>query len=90
MKTILITGCSSGIGYATAVYLKKKGYRVFATCRKQKDVKILQRKGFESFLLDVSSSESISKAVTEVKKRTSKLYALFNNTGFAILEQISI
>ncbi len=83
-KTILITGCSSGIGYATAAYLRKKGYRVFATCRKQKDVKILQRKGFESFLLDVSSSESINKAIMEVKKRTKCLYALFNNAGFVI------
>jgi len=92
-RTILITGCSGGIGYATAVYLKKKGYRVFATCRKQKDVKILQRKGFESFLLDVSSSESINKAVMEVNKRTDYLYALFNNAGFVIpgaVEDLSI
>jgi NAD(P)-dependent dehydrogenase (short-subunit alcohol dehydrogenase family) len=83
-KTILITGCSSGIGYATAIYLKKKGYRVFATCRKQEDVKTLKRKGFESFLLDVTSSKSINKAVTEVKKRTQYLYALFNNAGIVI------
>jgi short-subunit dehydrogenase len=83
-KTILITGCSTGIGYATATYLKKKGYRVFATCRKQKDVKRLQKQGFESFLLDVSSTKSIKKAVAEVKKRTNSLYALFNNAGFVI------
>jgi len=84
MKTILITGCSSGIGYATARYLKGKGYRVFATCRKQKDVNRLQKQGFESFLLDVSSSESINKAVKEIKKRTESLYALFNNAGIVI------
>jgi short-subunit dehydrogenase len=44
----------------------------------------LQKKGFESFLLDVSSSKSINKAVTEVRKRTKYLYALFNNAGIVI------
>jgi NAD(P)-dependent dehydrogenase (short-subunit alcohol dehydrogenase family) len=83
-KTILITGCSSGIGYSTASYLRKKGYRVFATCRKAKDVSRLKKDGFESFLLDVSSSQSIKKAVSEVKKRANILYALFNNAGVVI------
>lgn len=83
-KTVLITGCSSGIGYATAFYLKAKGYRVFATCRKLKDVNALKRNGLESFLLDVSSSKSINNAVREVKKKANSLYALFNNAGFAI------
>ena len=84
MKTILITGCSSGIGYATASYLKEKGYRVFATCRKQKDVNRLKKEGFESFLLDVNSTDSINEAVKEVQKQTNSLYALFNNAGIVI------
>ncbi len=83
-KTILITGCSSGIGLATAAYLKNKGYRVFATARKQKDVIKLKKKDFEAFQLDVSKTESINEAVKEVKKKTDELYALFNNAGFAI------
>ena len=44
-KSILITGCSSGIGLCVAEGLFKRGYRVFATARKQEDVKILLNKG---------------------------------------------
>ena len=47
MQTILITGCSSGIGYATAHYLKEKGWRVIASCRQAEDVQRLQFEGFE-------------------------------------------
>ena len=47
MPTILITGCSSGIGYATALYLRQQGWRVIASCRKAEDVMRLQQEGFE-------------------------------------------
>ena len=53
MKTILITGCSSGIGYHAAQTLKMKGWRVFATCRKESDCNRLKSEGFESFILDL-------------------------------------
>ena len=82
-KSILITGCSSGIGLCVAEGLLRRGYRVFATARKQADVKILLNKGMESFQLDLDDSSSIKRAVHEVLNKTEgKLFALFNNGGF--------
>ena len=82
-KTILVTGCSSGIGYHCAKRLKEDGYRVFATARKEEDVQRLLEEGFESFKLDLDNSKSIHKAVQKVKKRTDgTLYALFNNGAY--------
>ncbi|MDP2829589.1 MAG: SDR family NAD(P)-dependent oxidoreductase [Sulfuricellaceae bacterium] len=82
-KTILITGCSSGIGLCVAEGLAKRGYRVFATARKAEDVEKLAGLGLESLLLDVSDSASIRAAMTEILARTGgRLDALFNNAGF--------
>lgn len=82
-KTILITGCSSGIGLCAAEALNKRGYRVFATARKQEDVEHLQASGLESLQLDLSDSASISTAVNEILLRTGgTLDALFNNGAY--------
>ena len=82
-KTILITGCSSGIGLCCAHELKNKGYQVFATVRKKEDVAILKKQGFDSLQLDLSHSESIHDAVDEILNRTDgQLYALFNNGAY--------
>jgi len=82
-KSILITGCSSGIGLCTAQRLKQDGYRVFATARKQKDVDSLIQQGFESFLLDYTDSETIKIALQQVLSATDgTLYALFNNGAY--------
>jgi len=84
-KSILITGCSSGIGYDAAHTLHKRGYRVFATCRQQADCERLQGEGLESFQLDYADEGSIRDAVKEVLTRTGgKLDALFNNGAYAI------
>jgi len=84
-KTILITGCSTGIGHCVAHGLHKRGYRVFATARREDSVKALQEEGLESLQLDLESSDSIDKAVTEILHRTNgELYALFNNGAYAI------
>jgi len=84
-KAILITGCSSGIGLAVAKGLQQRGYRVFATARKQKDVDSLSLAGYESLQLDLDDSSSIHFAVDEILKRTDgNLYGLFNNGGFAL------
>ncbi len=82
-KSILITGCSSGIGLCTAQRLKQDGYRVFATARKADDVEKLKQQGFESFLLDYTDSDTIKTTVQHVLAATGgTLYALFNNGAY--------
>ncbi|MFV2002844.1 MAG: SDR family NAD(P)-dependent oxidoreductase [Paracoccaceae bacterium] len=84
-RSILITGCSSGIGYDAAHTLARRGWRVFATCRQQKDCDRLIGEGLESFVLDYADEASITAALSEVLKRTGgTLDALFNNGAFAI------
>ena len=83
MKSILITGCSSGIGHAVAVGLKQRGWRVFASARGAADVARLRDAGLESLHLDLNDSASIAAAVADVLARTGgRLDALFNNGGF--------
>lgn len=82
-KTILITGCSTGIGYTTAVELKKRGHKVIASARKQEDVFRLQQEGFTAIQLDLADSDSIRQAVDSAIKLTDgKIDALFNNGAF--------
>jgi len=82
-KTILITGCSTGIGYVTAIELKKHGHRVICSARKRVDVTRLQKEGFETLQLDLAESKSIQQAVKQLKKMTDgKVDALFNNGAF--------
>lgn len=82
-KSILITGCSSGIGLCVAEGLARRGYRVFATARQAADVEMLAARGLESLQLDISDPESIRRAVDEVLQHTGgTLYALFNNAGY--------
>ncbi|PLL11905.1 short-chain dehydrogenase [Tabrizicola sp. TH137] len=84
MRSILITGCSSGIGYDAAHALKARGWRVFATCRQPADCDRLIAEGLESFPLDYASEDSIAAAVAETLSRTGgRLDALFNNGAFA-------
>lgn len=79
-KSILITGCSSGIGRCVAVGLHRRGYRVFATARRDDDVNALMDQGLESLKLDLDDSTSITTAVDEILDRTDgRIYALFNN-----------
>src|SRR4030067_268716 len=69
-QSVLITGCSSGIGRCSALGLKARGYRVFATARKPADVAALAALGLESLALDLDSSDSIRGAVAEGQART--------------------
>ena len=82
-KTILITGCSSGIGLCVARGLSSRGYRVFATARKDADVEALNKEGLESLVLDLDDPHSITAAVEEILIRTNgQLHALFNNGAY--------
>lgn len=82
-KIIFITGCSTGIGYTTAVELKKRDYRVICSARSMTDVLRLQTEGFETIQLDLADSKSIHHAVNELFTLTNgKIDALFNNGAF--------
>ena len=82
-KSVLITGCSSGIGHCVAGGLRNRGYRVFATTRRSGDVQRLTDEGFESLLLDLDRSETIASALAELLERTGgRLYGLFNNGAY--------
>lgn len=82
-KTILITGCSSGIGLVTAIALQKRGHQVIATARKLEDVARLREQGLTSLPLDLTDSDSIRQAVDNVLALTGgKLDALFNNGAY--------
>ncbi len=84
-KSILITGCSSGIGLSAATLLKKRGYRVFATARKQNDLAKLSALGLESIPLELNDTTSIHRAVDQVLNMTGgTLDAVFNNSGFLV------
>jgi NAD(P)-dependent dehydrogenase (short-subunit alcohol dehydrogenase family) len=79
-KSVLITGCSSGIGYDAALGMRARGWRVFASCRQAKDCARLQGEGFESPLIDYSDAASITAGLDEVLDATGgTLDALFNN-----------
>lgn len=82
-QSILITGCSSGIGLHLAKSLHADGYQVFASARKHSDVEKLKQLGLRTLLLDVADSESIRNASNTLLKEThGELFALINNAGF--------
>ncbi len=95
-KTVLITGCSSGIGLETAVLLAQQGWRVFATLRDNKKSGPLKEKAkglsVEILPMDVDDPLSVRKGVAAVFKKTGSLDALVNNAGwgaFGALEDFS-
>jgi NAD(P)-dependent dehydrogenase (short-subunit alcohol dehydrogenase family) len=79
-KTILITGCSSGIGHDAAMGLRERGWRVFASCRQQRDCDRLRAQGFDSPRIDYTDASSIEAGLAHVLAATGgRLDALFNN-----------
>ncbi|SMM98420.1 Putative NAD(P)-dependent oxidoreductase EC-YbbO [uncultured Candidatus Thioglobus sp.] len=91
-KSVLITGCSGGIGLCVAKGLKQAGYRVFATARQKQDVDSLKAQGFEAWQLDLSSSKSINTATKAIFEKTPHLYGLIHNGAYGqvgALEDIS-
>ncbi|WP_170756050.1 SDR family oxidoreductase [Ruegeria lacuscaerulensis] len=79
-KSILITGCSSGIGLDAAHGMRARGWRVFASCRQQRDCDRLRAQGFESPRIDYTDTDCIAAGLAEVLEATGgTLDALFNN-----------
>ncbi|SUO94742.1 SDR family NAD(P)-dependent oxidoreductase [Suttonella ornithocola] len=84
-RSVLITGCSSGIGYAAAKQLHDKGWQVIASARDASDVERLKAEGLQAVQLDLASPDSIAMALDWTLKLTNgRLDALFNNGAFAI------
>ena len=79
---ILLTGCSSGIGRASALALAARGHRVFATARKKDDLAALERDGLTALPLDVTDPATIAAAVEAVLSRAGRLDVLVNNAGY--------
>ena len=83
-KSILITGCSSGIGYDAAIGLRARGWRVFASCRKPADCARLQSEGFDIPLIYYTDEATITSGLADVLNATGgTLDALFNNGAYA-------
>ncbi len=85
-KTILITGCSSGIGLDSAITLHKRGWQVFATCRKKADCARLEKEhGLTSFVIDYEKPETIKAGVkTALSLAEDGIDVLFNNGAYGI------
>ena len=83
MKNVLVTGCSTGIGYCVAKGLKEKGYNVFATARKDEDINRLESEGLKVIELDYADPESVDDCVNELILRTNhEIYAVFHNGAY--------
>jgi NAD(P)-dependent dehydrogenase (short-subunit alcohol dehydrogenase family) len=81
-RPVLITGCSSGIGWATAEHLGKGGWNVYATARKPEAIEELGKRGAKILALDVTDAASMRSAVEEVE-RDGPVGALINNAGYS-------
>ena len=86
-RSILITGCSTGIGLAAATTLKARGWRVLATARRPDDLERLEREhGLEALPLELKDDASIARCAEEALRRTDgKLYAIYNNAAYGVI-----
>src|SRR5918998_3769882 len=82
-KAVMITGCSTGIGRATAERLARKGWRVYATARDVEKISDLADRGCELLPLDVTDEDSMRSAVSEVERREGAVGVLINNAGYS-------
>jgi NAD(P)-dependent dehydrogenase (short-subunit alcohol dehydrogenase family) len=83
MTSVLITGCSSGIGHATAELLQAHGYDVYATARNPDAIADLAQRGCHTLSLDVTSEESMSAAVADIERTADGIDVLINNAGYS-------
>ena len=81
-KTVLITGCSTGIGRATAEYLAGKGWTVYATARRPESIRDLAARGCKTLALDVCDDASMRAAVEAVERADGPIGVLVNNAGY--------
>ena len=92
-KAVLITGCSTGIGRATAKYLAERGETVYATARRIESIQDLEEHGCRLLQLDVTDEESMQRAVAAVEEQEGAVGALVNNAGYSLsgaIESVSM
>ena len=92
-KSVLITGCSSGIGRATALRLAGAGWRVYATARRPETIKDLEASGCVTLSLDVCDQESMETAVAAVEAAEGAVGVLVNNAGYeqsGVIEEVPL
>jgi NAD(P)-dependent dehydrogenase (short-subunit alcohol dehydrogenase family) len=82
-RAVLITGCSSGIGRATAERLSARGFTVYATARRVKAIADLEARGCRTLALDVTDEDSMQAAVATVREEQGAVGALVNNAGYS-------
>src|SRR5690242_7783623 len=82
-RAVLITGCSSGIGHATAAHLSAEGWTVYATARRREALADLEARGCRTLALDVTDEESMSAAVRAVVQDEGAVGVLVNNAGYS-------
>src|SRR2546421_2208078 len=82
-RAVLITGCSTGIGRATAERLAKRGHTVYATARRPESIADLEQRGCRTLALDVTDEESMRAAVAAVEQAEGAVGALVNNAGYS-------
>ena len=82
-KVVLITGCSSGIGHATAEVMAASGHRVYATARKPDAIADLAQRGCRTLALDVTDEQSMRAAVATVEEAEGAVGVLVNNAGYS-------
>jgi NAD(P)-dependent dehydrogenase (short-subunit alcohol dehydrogenase family) len=83
-EAVLITGCSTGIGRATAKYLAERGHTVYATARRVESIEDLEEHGCRVLQLDVTDEESMKRAVAAVEEQEGAVGALVNNAGYSL------
>jgi NADP-dependent 3-hydroxy acid dehydrogenase YdfG len=84
LRPVLITGCSTGIGRATAEHLAKKGHPVYATARRPSSIADLTEVGCRTLAVDVTDERSMSDAVTAIEEQHGAVGVLVNNAGYAV------
>lgn len=91
MKTIVITGASSGIGKATARYFAEKGWNVAATMRHpEKEIELKELANVKCFQLDVTDSASIERAFEQIKETYTTIDVLLNNAGYCLFGPLEL
>ena len=93
-KVALVTGCSSGIGYTTALDLARKGYFTYASVRNLDSGQILQTEAQKENLnlkiieIDITKEETIKKAINEIELEKGRIDVLVNNAGYGMMGSI--